>query len=780
MALGEAGAGVFEVASDMFDPDAEFAWMRTIARETGRPVTFGCLQDDLRPEHWRRLIQLADESTAEGARIVPQVAGRPASVLFGWDSTAHPFLFHQTWQAIAGLPRDERLARLRDPETRQAMVDERVEVGGMAAFITQAWHKLYPLGDPPEYEPGPDASVQAIAAREGRSPQEVTYDLMLADDGRGLLYIPLIGYAHGDFGALHDMLVHPGTVLGLGDGGAHCGLLCDASLPTYMLTHWARDRDRGARLGLERAVHKQTRETAALYGFDDRGLLAPGYLADVNVIDFDALRCDAPEMAYDLPAGGRRLIQRAHGYAATVKRGVVVREDDEATGRAPGRPAPRPPAGALHLNASHVGARACPGVSALSAPGLTWCGTGNAPETRVRHAADVVGALTGHTIGITGHRRWEEQAEMLTRRGAQVVHGPVMHTTLLHDSDATVRATEQALLEPPHMVVLTTGIGTRSWFAAAESAGLDGGLRDVGSTATVLARGPKARSAAIGAGLDVDWQAADETSAEVLAHLADVGVAGRRVIVQRDGGDPLLADGIRSLGAEVVDVPVYRWHLPEVTAPAIRLIEAACAGRLDAVTFTCAYAVTNTFALAPEPEALPRRPVRAGRRGRGRPGVRGRAPPPRRGPGRRARPGPARRHGQGARGRDGADPPRAPPRRRRPRVAGVGPRRRRVRRPGRAHPRRGAAARPARHPGAGGRRQVGAGRGRGRHPRRRGDGGPAPRQARSAGRRDPHGPPAGLRLLAHRRGADGGCGERGGRQRPTRVGSDSTLTAHCL
>ena len=265
-------------------------------------------------------------------------------------------------------------------------------------------------------------------------------------------------------------------------------------------------------------------------------------------------------------------------------------------------------------------------MSALSAPGLTWCGTGNAPETRVRHAADVVGALTGHTIGITGHRRWEEQAEMLTRRGAQVVHGPVMHTTLLHDSDATVRATEQALLEPPHMVVLTTGIGTRSWFAAAESAGLDGGLRDVGSTATVLARGPKARSAAIGAGLDVDWQAADETSAEVLAHLADVGVAGRRVIVQRDGGDPLLADGIRSLGAEVVDVPVYRWHLPEVTAPAIRLIEAACAGRLDAVTFTCAYAVTQHVRPRARARGAARRPVRAGRRGRGRPGVRGRAP----------------------------------------------------------------------------------------------------------------------------------------------------------
>jgi N-acyl-D-amino-acid deacylase len=335
-ALGEAGAGVFELASDMFEPEAEFAWMRTIARETGRPVTFNCLQDDLRPEHWRRLVELADEATAGGARIVPQVAGRPASVLFGWDSTAHPFLFHTTWQSVAGLPRAERQARLRDPEVRRAMVTEHVKVSGLAAFITSAWHKLFPLGDPPEYEPGPERSVQAIAAREGRTPEEVTYDLMMADDGRGLLYIPLLGYAHGDFDALHDMLVHPGSVLGLGDGGAHCGLLCDASLPTYMLTHWVRDRSRGARLGLEQAVHMQTRNTANLYGFDDRGLLAPGYLADLNVIDFDALALDAPTMVYDLPAGGRRLVQRARGYGATVKRGVVVREDDEPTGELPG------------------------------------------------------------------------------------------------------------------------------------------------------------------------------------------------------------------------------------------------------------------------------------------------------------------------------------------------------------------------------------------------------------------------------------------------------------
>jgi N-acyl-D-aspartate/D-glutamate deacylase len=336
-ALADAGAGVFELASDMFDPEGEFAWMRTIAAESGRPITFNCLQDDLRPEHWRKLIDLADEATAGGARIVPQVAGRPACVLLGWETTAHPFVFHETWRTLAGLDPDERRARLADPEVRAAMLAEKPQVEGLAAYLTSSFHKLFPLGDPPEYEPAPDTSVAAIAAREGRDPVEVAYDLMSADDGRGLLYLPILGYAHGDFGALHEMLVHPGTVLGLGDGGAHCGLLCDASLPTYMISHWVQGRDRGERLGLEQAIHMQTRGTAALYGFDDRGLLAPGYLADVNVIDLDALAIDAPEIVYDLPAGGRRLVQRARGYAATVKRGEVVREGGKATGARPGR-----------------------------------------------------------------------------------------------------------------------------------------------------------------------------------------------------------------------------------------------------------------------------------------------------------------------------------------------------------------------------------------------------------------------------------------------------------
>jgi len=336
-ALGEAKAGVFSVASDMFDPVSEISWMTEVSRESGRPVTFACLQSPIQPDNYKRLIELADGAAEHGARIVPQVAGRPACVMFGFESSAHPFMFHQAYQPLADLPLAERVARLRTPEVRDAILGEEVELRGLQAIVMQSFHRLYPLGDPPDYEPGPEKSVLAIAEREGRRPQEVAYDLMLEQDGHALLYFPLIGYANGDFDALEEMLRHPTTVLGLGDGGAHCGVLCDAGLPTYMLAHWVRDRDRGPKLTIEEAVHHQTRRTAALYGFDDRGLLAPGYLADINVIDFEGLTVPAPEMVYDLPAGGRRLIQRVEGYVATIKSGVVVRDHDEPTGERPGR-----------------------------------------------------------------------------------------------------------------------------------------------------------------------------------------------------------------------------------------------------------------------------------------------------------------------------------------------------------------------------------------------------------------------------------------------------------
>jgi N-acyl-D-aspartate/D-glutamate deacylase len=340
-------AGVFELASDMVDPEAELAWMADVSRETGCRVTFGIGQDHMRPDQWRTVLELTRQANDAGAQIVPQAGGRPTSVLLGLESSAHPFMLHGAYAGLADLPLAERVERLRQPDVRAAILGETIDDPAVASFIADAWGRMFPLGDPPDYEPPPERSVAARAAREGRDPAEVGYDMLLERDGRALLYMPLGNYAAGDLRVVAELLAQPDVVLGLGDGGAHCGLLCDASVPTYLISHWARDRSRGERLPLEQAVSVQTGRTASLFGFDDRGRVSPRYLADLNIIDANRVAIDAPEMVYDLPAGGRRLVQRARGYVATIKRGVVVREHDEPTGERPGRlvrgPQPVPP-----------------------------------------------------------------------------------------------------------------------------------------------------------------------------------------------------------------------------------------------------------------------------------------------------------------------------------------------------------------------------------------------------------------------------------------------------
>ena len=339
LGIGRAmGRGVFELASDLIPEEPELGWMERLSAETGRPVTFACLQNDIDPTQWRRLLAAADGAANRGARLVPQIAARPTSLLLGFAGTAHPFIAHEGYKAIAHLPLDERVRRLRDPAVRRAIIEEKVQfTDPLTAFVAAAFHKLFPLGDPPDYEPSPDRSIAAMAERAGKTPEEIAYDLLLERDGRALLYLPLLNYSNFDFEPIYEMLLHARTVVGLADGGAHCGIICDAGMPTFLLTHWVRDRRRGARLPLEFIVRRQTRETAELYGFLDRGLLAPGMKADANVIDLDALGLDAPEMLFDLPAGGRRLVQRARGYRATVKSGAVVFEDGVATGALPGR-----------------------------------------------------------------------------------------------------------------------------------------------------------------------------------------------------------------------------------------------------------------------------------------------------------------------------------------------------------------------------------------------------------------------------------------------------------
>ncbi|HEX4862529.1 MAG TPA: amidohydrolase family protein [Acidimicrobiales bacterium] len=345
IAIGEAMSGlgrrVFSVASEhVFGPgrDPELAWMAEISRRAHQPVTYMVLDVPFLPGAWRGAIDHGLELNREGAWLVPQVAGKPASLMVGWDSTYHLFSGHQAYQPLADLPIDERLARLKDPDVRQAILDEPLSfTNPFLAILHANIGNLYQLGDPPDYEPAPEQSAVAIAQQQGRQPLDVAYDLMLERDGRELLYAPLLGYTDRNFDALREMLMHPSTVLGLADGGAHVGMICDGAMPTFLLTHWVRDRSRGERISLEKAVHLQTARTADLFGFTDRGRLAAGLLADVNVIDFEGLRLGEVVMARDLPAGGKRLVQRADGYLATVKSGVVVRERDDATGERPGQ-----------------------------------------------------------------------------------------------------------------------------------------------------------------------------------------------------------------------------------------------------------------------------------------------------------------------------------------------------------------------------------------------------------------------------------------------------------
>ena len=336
--LGELGQGVFELASDLAPEARELAWMHQLSQETGRPVTFACLQNDFDPGQWRRLLAEASRSAAEGGRVTPQVAARPTGLLMGLQSTAHPFLLHPAYCEVAHLPLAARVSALKDPERRRRLVEEpAVHANPLAAFVATAFHKLFPLGDPPDYEPAPEQSVAAIAKREGRDPREVALDLLLSREGRELLYFPLLNYANGDFEPIREMLTHPTAVLGLSDGGAHCGLICDASMPSFLLTHWVRDRSRGARLPLEQVVHAQTQRTAQLFDFQDRGALLPGMKADLNVIDLDALRIHPPQMVFDLPAAGRRLIQKVDGYRATVCAGALTFENGKPTGALPGK-----------------------------------------------------------------------------------------------------------------------------------------------------------------------------------------------------------------------------------------------------------------------------------------------------------------------------------------------------------------------------------------------------------------------------------------------------------
>ncbi len=342
--LGELDRGVFELAGagaggeDILGPKKEMEWMRRLSAEIGRPVSFAMLQVDAAPQLWRELLELSTEAVEEGAQIYPQIAGRPFGMLIGFQTDYHPFAGKAAYQEIAHLPLTERVEELRKPERRAAITGEKIEYSDpMQAYVNSSFNKLFPMGEPPNYEPSEDQSVAAMAEREGVSPEEKLYDLMLRHDGRELLLFPLLNYSEFNCDPIYEMIHHPRAVLGLGDGGAHCGIICDASIPTFMLTHWVRDRTRGKRIPIEFVVKRMTHDTAELYGLHDRGLLQQGMKGDLNVIDMDAIQLKLPQMVYDLPLRGRRLIQRAEGYRATIVSGEIIMRDGEPTEARPGR-----------------------------------------------------------------------------------------------------------------------------------------------------------------------------------------------------------------------------------------------------------------------------------------------------------------------------------------------------------------------------------------------------------------------------------------------------------
>jgi N-acyl-D-aspartate/D-glutamate deacylase len=310
--------------------------LRRLVAISRRPMAITLLQRDNKPEEWRRLAGWIAEANSSGLPMLGQVLTRPTGILLGFEISQNPFVNRPAYQAIASLPFEQRIAILRLPEFRARLIAEADGNEGMGRRVAK-WDRIFPLGDPPDYEPAAVASMAAMAARQGRAPEDVAYDLLLERDGKAILYRPLSNYSYGNLETVRDMLGHDATIVGLGDGGAHVGVLCDSSAISYMLTHWTRDRTRGAKFPLPWAIKRVTHDSAEAIGLRDRGVLAPGYKADINVIDYGRLQLRLPEVTYDLPSGGRRLVQRTDGYVATIVSGVPVYRDGEPTGALPGR-----------------------------------------------------------------------------------------------------------------------------------------------------------------------------------------------------------------------------------------------------------------------------------------------------------------------------------------------------------------------------------------------------------------------------------------------------------
>ena len=339
-AMGRVGYGVFEMASDMKRDWDEFGWMGALSRETGLPVTFAALQSIAKEMPLEEQISSMIAENDNGANIVAQIALRGNGIIMAWQGTVHPFRFKPAWAEIEALPWPQRLVRLKDPAFKARMIAEESvfpesDIIDFLRIVAGGWPVHFEMGPAFNYEPRQDESVMARAIAAGVSPAEYAYDLLMQDDGTGFIYFPILNYRDGNLNFLEELQTRDDCVNSLSDGGAHCGTICDAASPTFMLQHWVRDRQ-GKRITLENAIKRQCHDTARLYGLNDRGVLKPGYLADINIIDLDRLKLSKPWLAFDLPAGGRRLLQKADGYVATVKAGFVTFREGKMTGALPG------------------------------------------------------------------------------------------------------------------------------------------------------------------------------------------------------------------------------------------------------------------------------------------------------------------------------------------------------------------------------------------------------------------------------------------------------------
>jgi N-acyl-D-aspartate/D-glutamate deacylase len=336
-AIAEVGHGWIQSVGDYGDAiDKEFGLLTTLAKRSGRPLTLTLLQKDSEPDQWRDLLGRIATANEQGLKITGQVRGRPTSVLFGFELTLNPFRGCASWREVESLDFDARIAILRDPDFRARLIAE-PSVEDPQFKRLRDWDRIFPFGNPPQYEPDPSTSVGAEARRRGINPADLAYDLMLESDGRGILYRPTTNYAGGDLAPVHEMLEHPNTLIGLGDGGAHVGVMCDATDMAHTLSYWTRDRTRGPKHGIEEMVRRLTSANAEAIGLKDRGRIAPSLRADINVVDYDALQLQLPEVLYDLPANGKRLLQRTTGFDATIVAGQSIWRHGEATGALPGR-----------------------------------------------------------------------------------------------------------------------------------------------------------------------------------------------------------------------------------------------------------------------------------------------------------------------------------------------------------------------------------------------------------------------------------------------------------